>query len=105
MTILSFKLDQLFMLLGSDLVVEVVGAFKFPSEPNFFWQNCLSIRSNFVVEMKVLLLFNPPRWRHVLFALHWHRTMATLLFELNKLLTLLVPDLFVDVAGTCLART
>jgi hypothetical protein len=35
MAILQFKLDQLFVLLGSDLVVEVVGAFRFPSEPGF----------------------------------------------------------------------
>jgi hypothetical protein len=53
MSTLSFKLDQLFVLLVPDLVVHVdvaggAGTFTFPDEVEFF-QKFLSIKSKFVV--------------------------------------------------------
>jgi hypothetical protein len=60
MTIRSLKLDKLFMLLTPELViVVVVDAFTFPSEPNFV-QNYLSIKSKFVVLMFIPLVTDPP---------------------------------------------
>jgi hypothetical protein len=59
MALLSFKLDQLFMLLVPELVViGVVGAFNSPHEPDFV-QNSLSVWSKFVVLMIAPLLANP----------------------------------------------
>jgi hypothetical protein len=49
MTILSFKLDQLFTLLMPE---HVVGQVIFPSEPDFV-QTSLSIKSKFVIVMTV----------------------------------------------------
>jgi hypothetical protein len=54
MAILSFELNQLFMLLVPDLL-----AFLFPSEPDFV-QKSLSVKSNFVIEMARSLRMNPP---------------------------------------------
>jgi hypothetical protein len=51
------ELDKLFMLLVPELVVLVVGAVTFPSEANSV-QNSLSIRSNFVMDMMLLLRAN-----------------------------------------------
>jgi hypothetical protein len=60
MALLSFKLDQLFILLVPDLVVlDVVGTFKFPVEVEFV-QKFLSIKSKFVMVMKAPLYTNPP---------------------------------------------
>jgi hypothetical protein len=54
MATLSFKLDQLFILLVPELVVAV----SFPSEPDFV-QTFLSIKSKVVVDMIIPLLANP----------------------------------------------
>jgi hypothetical protein len=61
MTLLSFKLDQLFILLVPDLVVDVDVAvtLNFPDEPDFV-QNSLSVWSNFVVLMIAPLHGDPP---------------------------------------------
>ena len=56
MTFLTFKLDQLFILLVPDLVGG--GAAIFPSESKVF-QKSLSVWSNFVIGMIVPLLVNP----------------------------------------------
>jgi hypothetical protein len=60
MAILSFKFGQLSMLLLPDLIVsdEFVVDVSFPSEPDFF-QNRLSIKSNFVLLMSGPLRANP----------------------------------------------
>jgi hypothetical protein len=59
MAILSFKLDKLHMLLVPELLLSVLGTFKFPSEPDFV-QKSLSIKSNFVILMFAPLIINPP---------------------------------------------
>jgi hypothetical protein len=60
MAILSFIFEQLFMLLVPEfvLLVSVVGAVRFPREPDFA-ENVLSIKSNFVIPMKGPLRANP----------------------------------------------
>jgi hypothetical protein len=58
MAFVSFKLDQLFILLMPELVVVVVPAVIFPSEPDCI-QNSLSILSKFVVIMIDPLCINP----------------------------------------------
>jgi hypothetical protein len=78
MTILLFKLGQLFMLLLPELVVAVVvPVVIFPSEPNFV-QNFLSILSKFVRPLPM----NPMPKRLVCLAALWHQTMTIVLFEL-----------------------
>jgi hypothetical protein len=92
---LSFKLDQLFILLEPELVVGVCGTFSFPSEPDFV-QKSLSIWSHCVVLMNVPLRTNPQPKRFVLLVLlDWHQTMAISSLKLNKLFTLLVPELII----------
>jgi hypothetical protein len=63
MSKLSFKLDQLFMLLVPDLAAgvdaDVAATFKFPVEVNFV-QKFLSIKSKFVSVMKAPLCTDPP---------------------------------------------
>jgi hypothetical protein len=54
MAILQFELDKLFTSLVPGLVVTVVAAVIFPSEPNFA-QTFLSIKSIFVVDMMLLM--------------------------------------------------
>jgi hypothetical protein len=58
MSILSSKLDKLFILLVPVLVVGIFGAFNCPSEPDFV-QTFLSIMSNSVIPMIVPLVHNP----------------------------------------------
>jgi hypothetical protein len=57
MPTLSFKIDQLFIVLVPELVV--IGAVSLPSKPDFV-QNYLSIKSNCVILMTGPLLMNPP---------------------------------------------
>jgi hypothetical protein len=93
MALLSFKFDQLFMLLLPELVVGVCGTFSFPSEPDFV-QKSLSIWSHCVILMNVPLGHNPQPKRLVLLVLlDWHQTMAIGSLKLNKLCILLVPEL------------
>jgi hypothetical protein len=98
MAILSFKLDQLFILLVPDLVVVVVVVVvvgvRSPSEPDFV-QKYLPIMSNFVLLMIVPLRTDPHPQRLVLLVLDWHRAMAILSFKLDQLFILLVPELVV----------
>jgi hypothetical protein len=54
MAIGSFKLDQILTLLVPELVVVVVADVTFPSEANFI-EKSLSIRSNFVVVVVVVV--------------------------------------------------
>jgi hypothetical protein len=60
MSSLSFKLDQLFVLLVPDLVVDVVVAitFHFPDESDFV-KKFLSVRSHFIILMISPLRANP----------------------------------------------
>jgi hypothetical protein len=61
MSTLSFKIDQLFMLLVPDLVVDVgvgVGTVNLPDEVEFV-QKFLSIKLKFVSFMRAPLLVNP----------------------------------------------
>jgi hypothetical protein len=61
MAIMSFTLDQLFILLLPGLVVllvQDVGAFSIPREPDFV-QEFLSVSSNCVIVMTVPLISNP----------------------------------------------
>jgi hypothetical protein len=60
MSLLLFKLDQLFIVLVPELVVLVQGvdAVIFPREPDFL-QTYLSILSHFLVVMKAPLITNP----------------------------------------------
>jgi hypothetical protein len=60
MAFLSFMLDQLFMLLVPDLVVESAGTFNFPDEVDVV-QKFLSIKSNFVVDLRAPLCADPLR--------------------------------------------
>jgi hypothetical protein len=94
MPTLLFELDKLFMLLV--LVPEFVGTpVSFPSEPDSV-QRFLSIKSKVVVlDVTAPLRADPQPQRRVLPLLEWHHKMATLLFDLNKLFTLLVPELVV----------
>jgi hypothetical protein len=98
MATLSFKLDQLFILMVPELVVLVnfVGA-VIPSEPKVF-QNSLSIKSKFVIVMKCPLMTNPQPQRLVLLVTTWHHTMAIGSFKLDQLFKALVPELVVGVA-------
>jgi hypothetical protein len=94
MALLSLKLDQLFMLLVPELVVSILVAPELavtvPSESNFV-QNSLSIKSNFVIDMKRLLPTNPLPKRFVLFVSVWHNAMAIGSFKLENLFMLHVP--------------
>jgi hypothetical protein len=73
-----------------ELVVGVFGAFfDCPKEPDFV-QNCLSIKSNFV--LACLLVLDPPPRGAVFLVLWLHETMAILLFKLDQLFMLLVPQ-------------
>jgi hypothetical protein len=61
MATLSFKIDQLFILLVPELVVGFVcgvGAIIFPSESDFV-QEFLSVRSHFVIVLNAPLHANP----------------------------------------------
>jgi hypothetical protein len=97
MAIVSFKLDQLFMLLTPELVVVVlVGAVTFPSETDFI-QHSLLIRSNFAVGVSCPLVHNPLPYRLVFIAVtgastSWHHAMAIVSFKLDQLFILLVPE-------------
>jgi hypothetical protein len=94
MAILSFKLDQLFMLLVPELVVFI------PNEPDFF-QKFLSINSKFVIVMKCTLRMNPIPQRLILLVVRlWHLTIAIRSFKLDQLFILLVPELVVWFVGT-----
>jgi hypothetical protein len=98
---ISFKLDQLFVLLVPELVVwfEATTA-SFPSEPDFV-QESLSIRSNFVIDIMTLSLrTNPLPKSLVLLVPKWHHTMAIFSFKLHQLFTLLVPELVVGFQAT-----
>jgi hypothetical protein len=101
MAILSFKLDQFFILSVPELVVlvDVVGGI-FPSESDFV-QESLSINSKFVIVMIVPLRANPERKRPVVLVTPWHHAMASLSLKLDQLFILLVPELVLDiVVGT-----
>jgi hypothetical protein len=95
---LSFKLDQLFILLMPELVLDVAGTFNFPSKAEFV-ENYLSIWSKFVIFMKVPLRTDPNPERLVLLVKFWHHAMALLSFKLHQLFMLLVPQLVVGVSG------
>jgi hypothetical protein len=58
MAFVSFKLDQLFIVLAPELVDILVGAVRFPNEPDFV-QTFLSIKSKLVILMMVPLRANP----------------------------------------------
>jgi hypothetical protein len=93
MAILSFKLDQLFIVLVPylfDMVVVRMGAFSFPSEPDFV-QESLSIKSKFVIVVNAPLRANPNPQRLVLLVSPWHQAMASLPFKLDNVFILLVP--------------
>jgi hypothetical protein len=105
MAMVSFKLDKLFMLrfpllvmfrqtkIGSDVAFCSVA---FPSEPDFF-QNSLSIESNFVLGVSCPLLVAPMPQRLVFLALVWHHAMTIRLLKLDQRFTVLVPELVVSV--------
>jgi hypothetical protein len=92
MSTLSFKLDQLFILLVPELVVWFEGVVSFPNESDFV-QNSLSIKSNFVIVMKVPLCANPPPKRLFLLVREWHPTMSIDSLKLDKLFIVHVPFL------------
>jgi hypothetical protein len=99
MAIGSFKLNQLFILLVPDLVVDVgVGNFNFPAEPDFV-KEFLSVWLQFVVVMTVTLTPNPEPKRLVILVLGWYLAMALLSFKLDQLFKVLVPELVVWFAG------
>jgi hypothetical protein len=84
-TILLFKLDQLFMLLFPWRIV-----INFPNEPDLV-QKYLSIKSNCVFAMKPPLPSNPPSKSHVFLVRSWHDAMTIRLFKLDQLFILRVP--------------
>jgi hypothetical protein len=103
MAILSFRLDQLFMLMVPGLVavaVAVVGAFSFPSEPDSV-EKFFAAWSHFVACMLSPLRFYPKNLSSSLF-LPWHQTMALLLLKLDQLLKFLVPVNFFFPHGSLL---
>jgi hypothetical protein len=58
MSTLSLKLDQPFIVLLPELVVDVAGTFNFPDEVEFV-QKFLSIKSKYVIVMISPLIINP----------------------------------------------
>jgi hypothetical protein len=103
MAIHSFKLDQLLMLLFPLNVTGVIITFRnecrFLNSPNEskFVEQIFSILWH--QNMSCPLVTDPPPKRRVLLALEWHDAMTVLLFELDQLLTLLVPQLVVWFEG------
>jgi hypothetical protein len=93
MAILSFKLDQLFILLVPDLV-QSVGAAIFPSEPAFV-QKDLSIWSHLVMVIIGPLMTNPPPQRLVMLVPEWFHAMTIGSLKLDQLFILVVPELVV----------
>jgi hypothetical protein len=87
--LLSFELDQLFILLVPVLVVGCDSR-SFPDEPDLV-KKSLSIKSKFVFAMKLPLGKNPNPKRRVFLVLSWHATIAIFSFELDKLFILLLP--------------
>jgi hypothetical protein len=93
MALLSFKLDQLFILLVPELVVvDVAGTFNSPNEPDFV-QNSLSVWSKFVLVMIFPLRANPHPKSLVFLVSFWHHTIAIVLFKFDKLFILHLPFL------------
>jgi hypothetical protein len=99
MAILSFKLDQIFILPVPGLVglVGLVGlpfvvacCMSFPNEPNIV-QKSLSIKSKFVIGVAYPLHPNPIPKSHVFLVPLWNESMSIRLFKLDKLFILLIP--------------
>jgi hypothetical protein len=93
MSILTFILDQLFILLPPFTVKNLDIACRFinsPNEPDFV-QTSLSIKSNCVFDVKLPLCMNPNPKRRVFLVPTWHETMAIFAFKLDQLFILLVP--------------
>jgi hypothetical protein len=100
MAILSFKFEQLFMLLVPEFVV--VGAVIFPSEANFV-KKSLSIRLKFVLLMIDPLRIDPQPKSFVLLVASWHHAMAILQFKLAQLFMIHVPLLVMFRHGSQMA--